>query len=85
MPRMTDEEIQKVFDDYNRMRAKESYWVGAGMALVEYLHKQHGMKYADIYAIAESAEYTKKAKASLAVLRMENNVTTLPVVRVERW
>jgi hypothetical protein len=77
MARMTDEEIQRVFDDYNRMRAKESYWVGAGMALVEYLHKEHGMRYADIYAIAESKEWTKSAKAALAVIRMENNVTPL--------
>jgi len=77
MPRMTDEEIQRVFDDYNRLRARESYWVGAGMALVEYLHKNHGMRYADIYAIAESQEWTKKAKAALAVIRMENNVTPL--------
>lgn len=77
MARMTDEEIQKVFDDYNRLRAKESYWVGAGMALVEYLHKTHGMRYADIYAIAESKEWTKQAKAALAVIRMENNVTPL--------
>lgn len=75
--RMTDEEIQKVFDDYNRLRAKESYWVGAGMALVNYLHKEHGMRYNDIYAIAESQEWTKKAKAALAVVRMENNVTPL--------
>lgn len=63
MPRMTDAEIQKVFDDYNRMRAKESYWIGAGMALVEYLHKTHGMRYADIYEIAETAEYTKAANS----------------------
>jgi hypothetical protein len=74
---MSDDEIQKVFDDYNRMRAKESYWVGAGMALVEYLHKSHGMRYADIYAIAESEEWTKHAKAELTVVRMENNVTQL--------
>lgn len=72
MPRMTDDEIKKVFDDYNRLRAKESYWVGAGMALVEYLHKEHGMRYADIYAIAESNEWTKHAKAALAVVRMDN-------------
>lgn len=77
MPRMTDEEIQKVFDDYNRLRAKESYWVGAGMALVEYLHKTHGMRYADIYEIAESAEYTKAAKAALAVISMDN-IVALP-------
>lgn len=77
MTRMTDEQIQKVFDDYNRLRAKESYWVGAGMALVEYLHKFHGMRYADIYAIAEAEEWTKSAKAALAVVRMENNVTPL--------
>lgn len=77
MPRMTDEEIQKVFDDYNRIRAKESYWVGAGMALVEYLHRTHGMRYADIYEIAESAEYTKAAKAALAVIRMDN-IVALP-------
>ena len=77
MARMTDEEIQGVFDDYNRLRAKESYWVGAGMALVEYLHKTHGMRYADIYAIAEAKEWTKSAKAALAVVRMENNVTEL--------
>lgn len=77
MPRMTDDEIQNVFDDYNRMRAKESYWVGAGMALVEYLHKTHGMRYADIYAIAESAEYTKAAKAALAIIRMDN-IVALP-------
>jgi len=74
---MTDDEIQKVFDDYNRMRALESYWVGAGMSLVEYLHKTHGMRYADIYAIAEAKEWTKSAKAALAVVRMENNVTEL--------
>jgi hypothetical protein len=74
MPRMTDEEIQKVFDDYNRLRAKESYWCGAGMALVEYLHKEHGMRYADIYEIAENKEWTKQAKAALAVIRMDNIV-----------
>lgn len=77
MSRMTDEEIQRVFDDYNRMRAKESYWIGAGMALVEYLHKAHGMRYVDIYSIAESQEYTRKAKAALAVLRMEGNVISI--------
>lgn len=77
MTRMTDEEIQKVFDDYNRLRVKESYWCGAGLALVEYLHKNHGMRYADIYAIAESKEWTKHAKAALAVVRMENNVVAL--------
>ena len=74
MSRMTDEEIQKVFDDYDRIRAKESYWVGAGMALVEYLHKEHGMRYADIYAIAENQEWVKQAKGALAVIRMENIV-----------
>lgn len=77
MPRMTDDEIQKVFDDYNRLRARESYWVGAGMALVEYLHKEHGMRYADIYAIAESNEWTKHAKTALAVIRMDN-IVALP-------
>ncbi len=51
--RMTDAEIQKVFDKYNALREKESYWVDAGLALVEYLHEKHGMKYRDIYAIAE--------------------------------
>jgi hypothetical protein len=75
--RMSDEDIQKAFDDYNRLRARESYWVGAGMALVEYLHKNHGMRYAEIYAIAESQEWTKAAKAALAVIRMENNVTEI--------
>lgn len=83
MARMTDDEIQKIFDDYDRLRVKESYWVGAGMALVEYLHKTHGMRYADIYAIAESEEYTRQAKAALAVIRMEGNVTVLPVVGVD--
>lgn len=84
MSRMTDEEIQKVFDDYNRLKLKESYWVGAGMALVEYLHREHGMRYADIYKIAESSEFTKQAKAALAVVRAENNVIDLPVIRIER-
>lgn len=73
MPRMTDEEIQNVFDDYNRMRAVESYWVGAGMALVEYLHKNHGMRYEEIYSIAESREWTKAAKAALAVVTKGNH------------
>lgn len=72
--RMTDEEIQSVFDDYNRMRAKESYWIWAGMALVEYLHNVHGMRYADIYAIAESDEHTRLAKMALAEIRMDNVV-----------
>ncbi len=75
MGRMSDEEIQGIFDDYNRMRAKESYWIGAGMALVDYLHKTHGMRYAEIYEIAERPEYVKAAKAVLAVVRMENVVS----------
>ena len=74
MSRMSDEQIQKIFDDYNRMRAKESYWCAAGMALVEYLHKELGMRYSDIYEIAESQEWAKAAKATLAAVRMENVV-----------
>lgn len=51
--RMKDEEIQKVFDDYNRIRKEGFYWTDAGLKLVEYLHAVHGMKYQQIYDIAE--------------------------------
>lgn len=61
MVRMTDEEIQQVFDKYNYLQLRESYWVSAGLALVEYLHGQ-GMRYADIYAIAERDPMTKKLR-----------------------
>jgi hypothetical protein len=84
MAHLTDEEIQKVFDDYNRLRARNDYWVGAGMALVEYLHKELDMSFAEIYTIAESPKYTQEAKARVAACRMEGNVVTLPVVRVQR-
>lgn len=84
MAHLTDEEIQKVFDDYNRLRARNDYWVGAGLALVEYMNKELDMSFAEIYTIAESPEYTREAKARVAACRMEGNVVTLPVVRVQR-
>lgn len=81
MPRMTDDEIQHVFDNYNKLRAHESYWVEAGMALVEYLHTRHGMRYADIYAIAESGNQTKHYRELLAQPRVAPNIIQL---RMER-
>lgn len=60
--RMTDDEIQHVFDKFNYLNMREDYWISAGMALVEYLHKEHGMRYADIYAIAEREPFTKKLR-----------------------
>lgn len=74
MPRMTDDEIQKVFDDYNKLRAENNYWTGAGMALVKYLHEKHGMRYTDIYAIAEADEGTRLYRDAMKAPRVAPNV-----------
>jgi hypothetical protein len=54
---MSEAEFAVFVERYNSLQASKNYWVDAGMALVEHLHKG-GMKYEEIFKIAERRELT---------------------------